>query len=150
MAQGSKNKQQGQRRGTGTSRPPPNPTNSWDVCVRIIDALYDLAQTGNLLGLITFGVITLGFYVTYRLPSETIGGLLHSFGAFLTSEKYYLFPLLSALAVSVAANIIQDRVYRRHIKDLTDHRKYLVHGLKEGALKQLKIHTSSGFDIETD
>jgi hypothetical protein len=120
-----------------------------DVVIRLIDALYDLAQTGNLIGLIIFGFIGWGFLVTYKLPPEILGEFLGRIGEFLTSEKFYFFPLLSALATSVFTNVMQARVYKSHIHDLTEHRKNLVHGFQSGELKTLKNHTSSGFDVRT-
>ena len=65
----------------------------------------------------------------------------------MSNEKYYFVPLLSALVTSVIANIVQARVYRAHIQDLTEHRKLLVHGLETGELVKLKNHTTSGFDV---
>jgi len=42
------------------------------VAIRLIDALYDLAQTGNLIGLIIFAFVCWIFYVTYKLPPESL------------------------------------------------------------------------------
>lgn len=112
--------------------------------------MYDLAQTGNLIGLILFGFIVWVFYVTYKLPPTVLEGFLGSIGNFLVSESFYWLPLTSALTISVFANFIQAKVYRSHIQDLSEHRKYLVHGLESGELKPLEKHHSSDFDIKND
>ena len=123
-------------------------TNFYDVAIRFIDALYDLAQTGNLIGLILFGFIVWTFYVTSKVSSTALEGFLGGIGNFIVSESFYLLPLTSALIVSVFANFIQARVYRSHIQDLSEHRKNLVHGLNSGDLKTLEEHHSSDFDIK--
>jgi len=123
-------------------------TNFADVVIRLIDAFYDLAQTGNLIGLILFGFITWVFFVTYKLPATALEGFLSNIGNFLVSEGFYFFPLSFALSVSVFANFMQARVYRSHIQDLSEHRKQLVHGLKSGELTPLEDHHSSNFDIK--
>ncbi len=121
-----------------------------DVAIRLIDALYDLAQTGNLIGLIIIAFVCWIFYVTYKLPPESLEGVLGGIGIFLVSEKFYFFPLGSALIVSVITNVVQARVYRSHVHDLTEHRKYLIHGIKSGELKPLETHRSAGFDVKSN
>ncbi|MCB2262791.1 MAG: hypothetical protein LGR52_07625 [Candidatus Thiosymbion ectosymbiont of Robbea hypermnestra] len=121
-----------------------------DVIIRLIDALYDLAQTGNLIGLIIFGFVCWVFYVTYKLPPESLDGMLGGIGGFLISEKFCFLPLASVLIASLIANVVQAKVYKSHIHDLAEHRKFLVHGMETGALKPLMIHRSSGFDIRSD
>jgi len=71
-------------------------------------------------------------------------------GGFLISENFCFFPLASVLIASVITNIVQARVYKSHIHDLTEHRKYLVHGIESGKLKPLATHWSSGFNIKSD
>lgn len=121
-----------------------------DVCIRMIDALYDLAQTGNLVGLILFAVVLWVFFVTYKLPPEAIQRGFGFLGDFLSSERYYIFPLGGALSFSVFVNFYQARIYRSHINDLTDHRKVLVHGLDSGLLQPLRRHSTTSFDIESN
>ena len=118
-----------------------------DVAIRVIDAFYDLAQTGNLVGLIIVGILLWSLIIAVRIPEDSIGSVFSGFWQFLSNEKYYFVPLLSALVTSVIANIVQARVYRAHIQDLTEHRKLLVHGLETGELVKLKNHTTSGFDV---
>ena len=123
-------------------------TNWADVAIRLIDALYDLAQTGNLIGLVLFGIICWIFLISYRLPEDSLPGLLSGIGSFIASESFYILPLSSVLVISVIANFVQAKVYKSHIQDLTDHRKLLVHGLKNGKLKHLEKHHTSNFNIE--
>lgn len=125
-------------------------TNFADVAIRFIDALYDLAQTGNLIGLVVIGVVCWIFLVTYKLPPESIDKILGNIGLFLTTEKFYFFPLSLTITISLSANFIQAKVYRQHIKYLTEHRKKLVHGLDDGDLKVLTTHHTTDFNIEDD
>lgn len=118
-----------------------------DVFIRLIDAVYDLAQTGNLIALILLAVLGYLFYVTYRLESGAIEAAMWGLGSFLSSEKYYFLPMGLALLISLAANIVQAKVYRSHIQELTEHRKMLVHGLTTGDLSPLQNHTTSRFDV---
>lgn len=122
----------------------------WDVLIRLIDAIYDLAQTGNLIGLVVLGAVGWVLLATYKVPDSEMSGLLLQVAQFLGREKFYLFPLLALLAVSIATNAIQASVYRRHIKDLTEHRQRLVHGRETGELQPLEHHRSSNFDIEDE
>ncbi len=143
-----------------SKKPPPKKTprssgankgkKGWaDVAIRMIDALYDLAQTGNLIGLFVFGFVCWIFYITYKLPPEFIESAASGIGIFLTNERFYFFPLVSVLIVSVITNIIQAKVYKSHIQDLTEQRSALVHGLQTGELTPLKTHRSSGFDVRS-
>lgn len=126
-------------------------TKGWaDVAIRLIDALYNLARTGNLIGLLIFGFLCWGFLITVKLPEDSISPLLKILGNFLISEKFYLFPLGATLTVSVITNILQARIYKAHIHDLTEHRKILVHGLQNGTMQPLKNHMSSGFDVKSN
>lgn len=126
-------------------------TKGWaDVVIRFIDALYDLAQTGNIFGLIAFAFVCWVFYITYKMPSEFLEGIFGGVGIFLGSEKFYLFPLSMVLCISVITNVIQARVYKTHIHDLTEQRKYLVHGNQSGELRHLETHRSSRFDIKSN
>ncbi len=123
-------------------------SNGWpDVAIRVVDALYDLAQTGNLVGAIVVGLLLWFLIIAVRIPVDSIGSAFNGFWLFLSNEKYYFVPLLSALVVSVITNILQAKVYRAHIQDLTEHRKFLIHGLEAGKLSRLKNHTTSGFDV---
>jgi len=125
-------------------------TKGWaDVAIRLIDVMYDLAQTGNLVGLIIIGFLAWVLIVTLKLPETSIESFFGDTGRFLISERFYLFPLASALAVSVITNFIQEKVYKAHIQELTEHRSLLVHGLETGELKPLKKHRTSGFDVQS-
>lgn len=131
--------QMGKRKSRQGTRSPdaPKQTNGWDALIRMIDALYDLTQTGNLFGVILLDVMGWVLLATYKVPDNDIAGLLVRGGRFLADERFYLVPLLLALAFSVATNVIQSRVYRSHIKELKEHRKRLVHGREIGKLEPL-------------
>ncbi|MCF7983263.1 MAG: hypothetical protein K9L70_02575 [Thiohalocapsa sp.] len=140
------------KRGTGSAKPSAESTEKkgWpDVAYRLIDVLYDLVQTGNLIAILLIAVLIILFVVALRLPDDALAGTVSGIGAFFAKERYYILPLSALLLFSFFTNVIQARVYRAHIQDLTEHRKVLVHGLETGELKRLANHTSSGFDVET-
>lgn len=118
-------------------------TNWKDVIIRIIDALYDLAQTGNIIGLILLAFIIWIFSITYKVSPEYIEKSLDGFGAFLREEKFYFIPMGLALVFSLITNAYQAVIYKAHIKELTEHRKLLVHGLESGELNHLTVHRTS-------
>jgi hypothetical protein len=120
-----------------------------DVFIRLIDVVYELLQARNIIGYTLFVFTVILFIVAARSPQGSINAASSGFasiGTFLASEKFYIFPLGAALAFSVTTNLIQHRVYREHIKDLSEHRSYLVHGLQSGKLKPLKDHNSSRYE----
>lgn len=131
---------------TGDSRQ----TNGWDALIRLIDTVNDLVQSGNLVALIILAIIGLAFFSVHKIPDAEMAGVLKGFGAFLKSESFYLLPLSTILTISVIANVLQARVYRKHIQDLTEQRKQLMHGLEDGSLKPLRTHRTSHFDIQTE
>lgn len=138
------------KRHSPTQTPKPTAKSTWpDVAIRLIDVIYELLQARNIIGYTLFVFTIILFIVAARSPQGSINAAssgLHSVGSFLSSEKFYIFPLGAALAFSVATNCIQHKVYRGHINDLTQHRKFLVHGLQSGKLKPLKDHNSSGYE----
>lgn len=142
--------------GTGkSSKPKPNEgksaerrTNWADVACRLIDALHDLAQTGNLLGLIIVGALLIIITSVFRMPSESLPPIYSKVIDFLIGGDFYFFPLSVLAGFSIIVNVVQYRVYASHIKTLTDHRSVLVHGLESGTLKPLDNHSTSGFDIQ--
>ncbi len=147
---GSKSRKQARSSAGNSEKREAKKAKGWaDVAIRLIDALYDLAQTGNLIGLIVLGLVCWIFLITFRLPEESIEVVLSGIGSFLVGERFYFFLLITALFVSVITNIVQANVYKAHIQDLTEHRKLLVHGLQSGELKPLKNHATSGFDVKT-
>ena len=145
-----KNTRKKRQAGKSVPKSHKNVTNWSDVAIRLIDALYDLAQTGNLVALMLLGFVCWVFLITYRIPENSLVIMLNGTGAFLISERYYFFPLIGALFVSVMTNFIQAKVYKSHIQDLSEHRKILVHGLDSGKLQPLKNHKTSGFDVVSD
>ena len=130
---------------------PSSANKGWaDVAIHFINVLYDLTQSGNIIGLIVFAFFAWVFLVTTKIPSEDISGVLYGIGGFIGSEKFYLFPLSIALLFCLITNRVQAKTYKSHIQELTEHRKTLVHGLDDGGLKKLDRHHSSEFDIESN
>jgi len=72
------------------------------VAIRFIDALYDLAQTGNLIGIIIFAFVCWVFYVTYKywrlLISENF--CFFSFGFSPDCERYYQYRSSKSLQIT--------------------------------------------------
>ncbi|WP_139173247.1 hypothetical protein [Marinobacter mobilis] len=118
-------------------------TNLNDVLIRLIDAVYNLVNSGNIVGVILLYFCVQIFYITQKLSAAALDKYLE---ALLSSDYFYIFPLSGALAISLAANVYQSKVYKRHIAILVETRKELIHGLHSGDLKTLKRHTTSGID----
>lgn len=131
----SKNKQTGRFVDKGT--------NLNDVLIKLIDSVYNLVNSGNIVGVILLYFCVQVFYITKKLSAEALDGYV---GKIFSLDYFYIFPLGAVLALSVFANYYQARVYRKHIDDLVLTRTQLIHGLKTGELKKLKKHESSGIN----
>lgn len=118
-----------------------------DVAYRCIDGLYNLTNTGNLVGAIIFGIIILGWIVGWRMPPSDLSTIVSGIGGFFTNEKFYVIPFVSLLTLCVFLKIRMNRVYKSEIQRLTDLRKKLMHGLENGNLKPIQKHTSAGYDL---
>ncbi len=114
-----------------------------DVLIRLIDAVYNLVNSGNIVGIILLYFCVQVFYITQKLSAEALDAHL---GKIFALDYFYVFPLGGALVLSLAANFYQARVYKRHINTLVNTRKELIHGLQTGDLKRLERHTTSGID----
>lgn len=127
----------------GTARAPKSGTNFNDVLVKLIDSVYNLVNSGNIVGVILLYFCVQVFYITKKLSAEALDNYI---GKVFAIDYFYLFPLSFALGISLIANIYQAKVYRRHIEVLVTTRKELIHGLQMGEMKKLKKHVSSGID----
>lgn len=114
-----------------------------DVLIRLIDAAYNLVNSGNIVGVILLYFCAQVFYITQKLSADALDKYL---GKLFATDYFYIYPLGGALALSLAANFLQARIYRRHIEILVQTRKELIHGLQTGELKTLKNHGTSGID----
>lgn len=114
-----------------------------DVLIRLIDAVYNLTNNGNIIGVFLLYLCVQVFYITQKLSVEALDKYLAKLFAL---DYFYIYPLGGALAISLAANYFQARVYRQHIATLVQTRKELIHGLQAGELKTLKHHNTSGID----
>ncbi len=144
-------KKQVKRRKTTESPPKKEDTSkkTWaDVGYRIVDALYDLTQSGNLFGVVILTSALVFIIQSARMPPESIPGIWTDFLRFFSSEFYYIVPLSLVAVASIIINIIQYKFYTAHINDLAEHRRILVHGKETGELEELQIHTTSGFDVK--
>ena len=117
--------------------------NLYDVLIKLIDAVYNLVNSGNIVGIILLYFCVQVFYITQKLSAEALDTYL---GKIFSLDYFYLFPLGGALTLSLAANFFQARVYRRHVETLVETRKELIHGLQTGDLKRLERHITSGID----
>ena len=114
-----------------------------DVLIKLIDSVYNLVNSGNIVGVILLYFCVQVFFITNKLTEDALDKYIGKIFAF---DYFYIFPLGVALGVSLIANFYQAKVYRRHIETLVETRKELIHGLQAGELKQLKKHASSGID----
>jgi len=118
-------------------------TNIYDVLIRIVDALYNLTNNGNIFGV----VILFGFgFLVYLIEKVSQSFLEATIIQILSQEMFYIFPLGLALSISVTANVLQAKYYKSHIRTLTATRKELIHGLESGQMKHLTMETTSGID----
>ncbi len=122
-------------------------TNIHDVLIKIIDTVYSLLNSGNIIGVILLFIFAEIFYVTYKLPPESVDGYVGMLFALLRNDGFYAIPLTVALVFSAITNVIQAKVYREHIHTLAEFRKTIVYGLEAKELKTLDTHRTSGIDI---
>lgn len=122
---------------------PKQGANLYDVLIKLIDAVYNLINSGNVVGVILLYCCVQVFYITQKLSEESLDKYL---GKVFALDYFYVVPLGGALAISLAANFYQAKVYRRHIEILVETRQALIHGLRVGDLKHLERHTTSGID----
>lgn len=122
-------------------------TNKHDVIIHVVDILYNLLNSGNFIGILLLFVILLTFFIAWKLPPESLDTHLGTILIFLENEKFYFFPLGTALLISLIGNHVQRKIYKAEIKRLVAERKFLMHG-KNADLKTLKIHHPSRFDLE--
>lgn len=124
--------------------------NAHDVWIRLIDAFYNLAQSGNLFLLILFAFLAAFLIVVIKIPGDELPGLLAGLGRFFSREKFYFFPLGGTIGVCLLALFRQRRIYTAEIRRLTDERKRVIHGIESGELHTLEHHNSSGTDVESE
>lgn len=121
-----------------------------DVLIKLIDAIYNLLNSGNIIGIILVFFFTQVMFLSYKLSPEMLDKHLSGIFGFLKNDGLYLFPLLIALIVSLAANFIQRKTYKSHIHNMAEFRKVIIHGIDNKDLKTLDHHNSSGIDIRKD
>lgn len=122
-------------------------TNFNDVLVKLIDSVYNLVNSGNIVGVILLYFCFQVFYITQKLSTEALDKYLERI---FSLDYFYLYPMGAALSLSLVANYYQAKVYRRHIEVLVETRKELIHGLTSGSMKNISNHTTSGIDsLET-
>lgn len=123
-------------------------TNFNDVLIKLIDSVYNLVNSGNIVGVILLYFCVQVFYITQKLSAKDLDKYL---GKAFSIDYFYIYPLSVLLILSVITNFIQARVYRKHIDTHVQTRKELIHGLQSGELKTLKNHNTSGIDsLETE
>lgn len=126
-----------------TNKPSHGNANFNDVLIRLINAVYNLINSGNIVGVILLYFCVQVFYITQKLSPADLDKYI---GKLFAYDYFYVLPLGGALVISVIANFYQARVYKKHIAVLVETRRELIHGLQSGDLQRLKRHTSSGID----
>jgi hypothetical protein len=128
-------------------RPSQSSTNGWDAFINVTNKFYNLANSGNIIGLVVLGALGLIGLFMHRMPEDQLGPIAHSLLAFFSFEKFYLFPLVIVLGLSLIGNARQHRIYRKEIAHLAKEKKALILGIEQGELKILSKLASSKFDI---
>lgn len=121
----------------------PRPTNVYDFGIVVANHLYNLANTGNVVGLAILGLLSIAGVFAWRIPEEQIPNVIH-----LLLDYVYVIPVCGALTISLFGNWIQRKVYNKHIQNLIEDRDKLMFGLASGQLTQLNNDSSSGIDVE--
>ena len=103
----------------------------WDFLIATIEIIYNLLSTGNIIGVILLWIMIFVFYTTYKIDPLVLSEFISNISVMFSSEKYYLFPLLTALAFSIFVIILQRRIYRKDIQRLKDIRKKLIFELED-------------------
>lgn len=123
-------------------------TNGWDVCIKGLDVGYNLANSGNVIGLLLLGFMIIVGIVSWRLTPEQLNGHVSFIFAFLAHEKYFFIPLVSLNVFLVYVIRFQNRIHKAEIKRLTKERQELMHGRQNGTLRVIPEHQSSNFDLD--
>ena len=118
-----------------------------DVAYQAIDSLYNLTNTGNLIGVLIFGAIVVVWIVISRLPPSDLANLMSGLGTYFFGERFYMGPLVLLLIFCSYLKIKMDRVYKSEIQRLTDFRKQLIHGFQTGHLAPLENHTTTDSEL---
>lgn len=138
-----KNKVKKAQKKTEKAQGGPHPTNIYDAMIAFSNHLYNLANTGNVVGLLILAALIVVAMLAWRIPGDQIPEVIK----LLLNYSHVAFPM-GALAISILGNWLQWKVYNRHIRNMTEERDYLIHGLESGDLVKLNSHSSSGIDIK--
>jgi len=122
--------------------------NAWAFWINLTNKVYNLCNSGNIIGLLILALIGYVYFVTYSVPKEALPDLITRAGLFLRDEGFYFFPLGITLLISLIANMVQYKTYKKEIKRLTELRKTLIHGFKTGKFKNIDKHSTSNFDFD--
>lgn len=118
-------------------------TNGWDFGINVTNKLFNLANSGNLIGCIVVGVILIIFF---RYPPEKLPMLFKGTYYALFKTKYLHSIIINMLIIFLCITMyLQKKNYTKEIKRLTNERKQLIHGLKSGELEILPSHHTSGY-----
>jgi hypothetical protein len=119
-----------------------------DVLIKLVDAIYNLVNSGNIAGVILLFLCYQTWYITSKLSADSLDKFITNI---FSLKFYYLIPLVVALSISVSINFFQRAIYKRRINDLIQTRKELIHGLQSSELQVLKRHNPCGIDsMETE
>ncbi|MBF0344803.1 MAG: hypothetical protein HQL06_11295 [Nitrospirae bacterium] len=121
-----------------------------DVAYRLMDGIFELINSGNILAAVVVLVFLCIMIAEMRAPEGEIGRIMNKIIDIFVKDRFYIFPLLILLSVSMLANGLMYKTYTKEIKRLTEVRKRLIHGIESGNLKQYEDHKSSGFDLDDD
>jgi|TARA_R110002096_G_scaffold90404_10_gene205045 hypothetical protein len=114
-----------------------------DVLIKLIDSVYNLVNSGNIVGVILLYFCVQVFYITQKLSDEALDKYLSQI---FSHELFYTIPLGGALVISLLANYHQKKTYGTHIESLIQTRKELIHGITSGEMHELRSHNTSGIN----
>lgn len=98
---------------SASKKPETRSTNGWDVCIRLIDTLYNLINSGNIIGCFVLYMCVQLFYLTTKLSESTLDKYMSKVFSY---EYTYIAPLSVALIISLIANARMITHYRRQIQ----------------------------------
>lgn len=119
-----------------------------DVVDNIINKIYSLLASGNLLGLGVIFFVGWVMLVTYRMPTEEIPWLISGIAVYFSKCSWIAGLLVLYALVATYVFLSRERSLREEIHRLTEIRKELTYGLENATLKYLSEHPeSSGYSI---
>ena len=124
------------------------PTNKWDFSINLTNKLYNLVNSGKIIGIVVITLLGYLFYVTSKVPDNEVAHLILAVLEFLKNCGFYFIPLSITNITLIVGIIIQKKIYTKEIKRMAKFRKKVIHGIETGELQMIQKHSSSNFDFD--